>query len=135
MLCLCISPVFSGEHDGHNHHDHDGHDHHKEKIQSATMPHRKGLRVEMIESRVVDGQDVIAVPIDAIDFENGKSYVFAQNEKDNTKFDCYEFRLRRSDGDYTEAISGVFPGDTVAIKKQQESVRQDRKEQRIRTNP
>lgn len=113
VLSVYAYPVLSGENCGHDH----GHDHdHAENAQLTNQLNRMGIKVEMIQDRLIGGKDVIAMPVGAVVTENGNDYVFIQNEENPMKFDRHEVRLGISDGMYVEAISGVFPGDNVAIR-------------------
>ena len=59
---------------------------------------------------------VSAIPKSAIIREDGKTYVFAQTDPESSVFERWEVTLGYGqDDNYVEALTGVFPGDNVAI--------------------
>ncbi|MDF1813557.1 MAG: hypothetical protein P1V20_15265 [Verrucomicrobiales bacterium] len=108
FFCLSVLPVLA----------HDGHHHEEQGDSEAVQVKIPGAQVEMIEDRVIEGSEVTAIPLSSIFIEGGKNFVWAQDEEDLQKFSRWEVVLGRSDGRYVEAVTGVFPGDHVAINAQ-----------------
>ncbi len=75
-----------------------------------------GYSIMTVEDQTVAGKSVVAIPIQAIFVENGKTFVLAQNDKDPENYIRWEVELGRNDGQLVETKSGVFPGDKIIIK-------------------
>lgn len=102
--------------DSHDHHNCQGHHHSNEAPagnEAAQLLQGMGYRLATVENRVINGQEVTALPLTAIISENGKTTVAARSDADPSKFERWEVTLGRSDGSYIEAVTGVFPGDTI----------------------
>ena len=78
-----------------------------------------GITIEMVEMRELPGSDgaVIAIPIDSVLEDNGKTYVVAQSETNEAQFEVWEVTLGVNDERFIEAVSGVFPGDNLVVKR------------------
>lgn len=116
------------DHSGHNHdradHDRSGHDHGPaDQIggDAITLTPREqqamGLVMESIEMRpLAGGDEAVALPHGSIVDRGGKYFVFIQDESDATKFIQSEVTLGKGDDRYVDALTGVFPGDTVIAR-------------------
>ncbi|MEC5129463.1 hypothetical protein VSU19_22065 [Verrucomicrobiales bacterium BCK34] len=116
--------VIADDHD-HEGHDHSAHDHsHEEKKSDAESTSFKvskelreeiGLATHVVEMRELAGKndEVTAVPRSSIIEQGGKAYVFAQSESDADSFERWEVTLGAGDGQFVDAKTGVFPGDTL----------------------
>lgn len=117
--------VAADDHDGH---DHKGHDHSHEKKESAkgsdsaesftiSDAHRNeiGLDTHVVEMREIAGgtDAVIAVPISSVVEIAGKIYVFAQSGEKENSFERWEITTGANNDQFVEAVTGVFPGDTL----------------------
>lgn len=125
FLCGAVAlTVIADDHD-HEGHDHSGHDHsHEEKKSDAdstgfkiskTLREEIGLTTHTVEMRELAGRDdaVITIPRSSLYQQGDKTYVFAQSESDADSFERWEVTLGAGDDQFVEAVTGVFPGDTL----------------------
>ena len=71
-----------------------------------------GIRIELSES-----DDVITVPVSALEEEDGKTYVYTSyNEKEDVLEDRQEVTTGLSDGTDVQIVSGISEGDQVCYR-------------------
>lgn len=93
-----------------------GHSHGPKTVTARPVPALPpGVSLEMIEDRWIGGREVTAIPVTAIIYDQGRSFVMARNEETGA-FERWEVELGVSDGHFIEAITGMFPGDRVATR-------------------
>ena len=78
----------------------------------------RGLFLEQVEMRVLSGggEDVVALPRNSVIAQGNDFYVLLQDEADSTKFMRAPVTLGDSDGRYVDALTGIFPGDSVVVE-------------------
>lgn len=77
----------------------------------------KSLMTANIDITVTDKKNVMVIPWDSInETEDGKSYVLTGDNREQTK---KEIAVGIVDGDKTEVVSGLNPGDKILIKTNQ----------------
>lgn len=77
----------------------------------------KSLMTANIDITVTDKKNVMVIPWDSVnETEEGKSYVLIGNNQEQNK---KEIVTGIVDGDKTEVISGLNPGDTILVKTNQ----------------
>lgn len=77
----------------------------------------KSLMTANIDITVTEKKNVMVIPWDSVnETEEGKSYVLIGDNREQTK---KEIVIGIVDGDKTEVISGLNPGDTILVKTNQ----------------
>jgi len=121
LLVVCLGAQAGGDHKhgpGCNH-DHEAKPPESENLFTVSEEARAGLGIEVavIEMRAIadDGDSVIAIPRSCVVTENGKTFVYAQSESDESKFERWKVQLGAGDDRFVEATSGVFPGDSLVV--------------------
>jgi cell division septation protein DedD len=92
------------------------HDHSHADPENSNLLEQLGYSMMTVEDQTVAGKSVIALPVQALFVEKGKTFVLAQNEKDPENFTRWEVETGRNDGQFIETKSGVFPGDKIIIR-------------------
>lgn len=131
LVAISLSAGFSCD----KHGDKGGHIHDHQasgtgtKADLANALANMGARLEMVEDRRIGSSDVTALPEAALISERGKTYILVQSDQDPAKIIRREVTIGKSDGQYVEVKTGVFPGDNVVIQQREVATSQPRSNQ------
>jgi multidrug efflux pump subunit AcrA (membrane-fusion protein) len=110
FLIPCLIPAYSEDD-----HDHD----HESEAEHSNLMEQLGFGLAKVEDRLIAGKEVTAIPVEAVFQQKGTTFVIAEDEDDHHNFTRWEVQLGKSDGQFVEAKSGVFPGDEVVVRQRE----------------